>query len=335
MRSLNRFNSYLWYRVHSTRFETKNHDNTIGRIAFVVKKRWLEVTFLVPALWTEILPPFLQEKGFLSLWIETEQRPPYRTAVRAYLLEKKWNSNMEEEIESYLKDLSLLFPEAIERPEIRKNFIEDEDWASSWLPFFKPLKFGSVWIRTTAKPVALADGEQEIVIDPGQAFGTGHHETTALCLEAILRLKTTLHHHAPVLDLGTGSGILAMFAATVGFTNILALDIDPVAIDTAKKNVSTNKLQHFIHVDNRSLASVTTHFDLTLANLSSSAFSIARGLIISRMKTRGWLVISGILADEVKVVRDLFVDRGLVPVQQTVKKEWACIILQKPEVSIQ
>jgi ribosomal protein L11 methyltransferase len=298
-----------------------------------VKKRWLEMTFLVPALWTEILPPFLQEKGFLSLWIETEQRPPHRTVVRAYVPEKKWNAILEEEIQSYFKDLSLLFPEEIERPEIRKNFIEEEDWASSWLPFFEPLKFGSVWIRTTAKPVVLADGEQEIVIDPGQAFGTGHHETTALCLASILRLKNAIHHHAPVLDLGTGSGILAMFAATVGFTNILALDIDPVAIDTAKKNVSSNKLQRFIHVESQSLASVKTHFDLTLANLSASAFLIGRDQIISHMKKGGLLVTSGILADEVKEVRDLFVDMGLVPIQQTVEKEWACIIFKKPEVS--
>jgi ribosomal protein L11 methyltransferase len=300
-----------------------------------MKKRWFEMTLLVPILWTEILPPFLQDKGCSGLWIDTEKKPPHRAVVRAYLPEKSWTSSLEKQIKCYLKELSVLFPDEIQGLELRKILIEEEDWAASWLPFFEPLKFGHVWIRPTAKPVVLADGEQEIVIDPGQAFGTGHHETTELCLESILRLKKSLHQGASVLDLGTGSGILAMFAATLGFTDILALDIDPVAVDTAKKNVATNKLQHFVHVDSRPLASLTKRFDLTMANLSASTFVIVQEQIISHMKKGGCLVASGILADEVTSVKSLFVDMGLVPMEEVFKKEWACILLQKSVVSSQ
>jgi ribosomal protein L11 methyltransferase len=317
----------LWSECHDS------HEKSTSGIEIIMKKRWFEMTLLVPVLWTEILPAFLQEKGFSGLWIDSEKDPPHRAVVRAYLPEKIWTSSLGKQIERYLKGLSVLLPVESQRPQMQENIIEEEDWASSWLPFFEPLKFGSVWIRPKAKPVVLADGEQEIVIDPGQAFGTGHHETTELCLESILRLENSLDHGASVLDLGTGSGILAMFAATVGFTNILALDIDPVAVEIAQKNVSANKLQPFVHVDSRPLVSVQTRFDLTLANLSASAFVIVCEQVTSHIKKGGWLVASGILADEVKGLIGLFADMGLDLVDTVIKKEWACIILQKPVVS--
>ena len=286
------------------------------------------MTLLVPGPWTEIVPVFLQEKGFSGLWIDSEKDPPHRSVVRAYLPTKKWTSSLRKQIEGDVKELSRLLPAGSQHPQIQEKVIEDQDWTSCWLPFFEPLKFGPVWIRPNAKPVKLANGEHEIVIDPGQAFGTGHHDTTALCLETILRLKKCCDHDVSILDLGTGSGILAMYAATIGFTNIYALDIDPVAAETAQNNVSKNRLEQFIHIESRPLKSVKKSFDLILANLSVSAFLDIYEQITSHMNKAGWLVASGILVEEIKTVSNLFVDSGLKLVDQAVKNEWACVILQ-------
>jgi len=296
-----------------------------------MEKRWYEISFLVPDPWTEILPAFLQERGFSSLWIDSEKRPPFRSIMRAYILEQAWTSSLEKQLHGCLKEVSSLFSEQSEEAEIQKRVIREEDWASKWLPFFKPLKIGPVWIRPSTKTVELANGEREIVLDPGQAFGTGHHETTQLCLESMLRLRSSLEANASILDLGTGSGILAMFAATLGFKDILALDVDPVAVETARQNVSANRLSPFVEVDGVPLGSVEKRFALILANLSAPVFNIVCYQVTAHVETQGWLVVSGILADESNGVKRLWTSRGLDLVDETSKNEWVCMVFKRAE----
>jgi ribosomal protein L11 methyltransferase len=154
------------------------------------------------------------------------------------------------------------------------GLIDEEDWASKWLPFFQPLKIGSVWIRPSTKSVRLSESEQEIILDPGQAFGTGHHESTQLCLESMLLLRPFLEDGTPILDLGTGSGILAMFAAKIGFRNVVALDVD------------------------ESLESTEERFGLILANLSASLLQNLAEELRLHLDKDGWLVAGGFLSGE-------------------------------------
>ena len=293
-----------------------------------MKQRWHEITLMVPHHWDEILPHFLQEMGFSGLWIDEEGRPPYRLVLRTYIPEKAWGPYMHEQLEGHLKELSRIFGDSPLESELEMRVIDEEDWASKWLPFFQPLKVGFVWIRPSLKSIPLASGEQEIVIDPGQAFGTGHHETTRLCLESILQVRPFLQDEASVLDLGTGSGILAMFAVKVGFRNILALDIDHVAVETALRNIKINRLEDFIRVSNEPLESIKERFSLILANLSFPLLKNLAEELRLHLFTDGWLVLSGLLAGETDELLSSLYTKGLELTHKEIKNDWACLILR-------
>jgi ribosomal protein L11 methyltransferase len=293
-----------------------------------MKQLWREITLVVPHLWNEVLPHFLEEMGFSGFWLDEEGRPPYRLVLRTYLPEELWEPYMQKDLEAHLRELSCIFRTSPQEGEIEMRVIDEEDWASQWLPFFQPLKIGFVWIRPSAKSVLLAAGEQEIVVDPGEAFGTGHHESTQLCLESIFLLRPFLEDKASVLDLGTGSGILAMFAAKVGLRNILALDIDSVAIETALRNITTNGLENFIRVSNDTLRSVTKRFHLILANLSVSLLQNLAEELTLHLETDGRLVAAGFLAGETDELLRSFCAKGLEVTHQKQKNDWVCLILR-------
>ncbi len=295
-------------------------------------RRWVELTIRSAdhLLLNEALPAFLQEKGFSGLWIDEEERPPYRAVLRAYFLEEDWERGVEGQLDLHLKELSRIFPAAFEGGVISKSVIEEEDWVSRWLPFFEPLKIGSVWIRSSQTAIRLAEDEQEIVLDPGQAFGTGHHESTQLCMESILRLRPLLEDDALVLDLGTGTGILAMFAAKVGLRNILALDTDPVAVETAQGNLSANGVKAFVEINTQPLEFVAQRFALILANLSTSILEELCEELKRHMVMDGWLVVSGLLTGDTDVVVKSFSSRGLEVIHQKNKNEWACLVFRRP-----
>ena len=293
------------------------------------KRAWREITLLVPHLWNEVLPHFLQEKGFSGLWLDEEGGPPHRVVVRTYFPEERWEPYLQQELEAHLEELSSIFGAGLEEAELKMRVIDEEDWASKWLPFFKPIQIGPVWIRPRAKNVRLAAGEQEIILDPGMAFGTGHHESTQQCLESVLLLRPSLQDDEPVLDLGTGSGILAMFAAKVGFKKILALDIDPVAVETALRNIRTNRLENFIQITNVALRSLEKRFRLILANLSGPLLQDLIQEIVLHMDRDAWLVAAGHLTAESDALLRSFCSKGLQVTHQKNKNEWGCLILKR------
>jgi ribosomal protein L11 methyltransferase len=293
------------------------------------KRQWREIHLLAPRPWDEILPSFLEEKGYSGLWIDEEEGAPGRLLLRAYMDEDAWTPEAYQELEAYLKELSLILPSDARDMALSSRVIEEEDWAAQWLPFFRPLRIGPVWIRPGEKPVKLSAGEQEIVIDPGEAFGTGHHETTQLCLEQVLKLRLVLTENSPVLDLGTGSGILAMFAARLGFKNVLALDTDPAAVAVAAENVAKNGLDNIVRVSGVAIQGVESRFSLILANLTASIHRQLFKEMVSRLDDEGWLVLSGLLREESESVARLFLTSGLRLVHESPKNDWTCLSLQK------
>jgi len=292
------------------------------------KRRWHKITLVVPPPWKEVLPHFLEEMGFSGLWLDEERQPPHRLILRAYLQEGLWQPDMQEQLRAHLKELSCIFPDSRQEPELHIGLIDEEDWASKWLPFFQPLKIGSVWIRPSTKSVRLSESEQEIILDPGQAFGTGHHESTQLCLESMLLLRPFLEDGTPILDLGTGSGILAMFAAKIGFRNVVALDVDHVATETAVRNISANGLEDSIEIRNESLESTEERFGLILANLSVSLFQNLAEELRLHLDKDGWLVAGGFLSGETNTLIQTFRAIGLELTHQKTKNDWGCLILQ-------
>ncbi len=136
------------------------------------KPRWHEITLAVPRPWNEVLPHILEEMGISSFWLDEEKKPPHRLILRGYLPEGLWQPNVEKQLRAHFKELCYILPERSQEAELNARLVEEEDWSSRWLSFFEPFKIGSVWIRPRQKSVHLSADEQEIILDPGQAFGT-------------------------------------------------------------------------------------------------------------------------------------------------------------------
>jgi ribosomal protein L11 methyltransferase len=199
----------------------------------------------------------------------------------------------------------------------------------------QPIRIGR---RLTILPAwlepALGPDEIPIRIEPGNAFGTGTHPTTALCLRALER------HLAPgtrLLDLGTGTGILSIAAAKLGAGPVLALDIDPEAVRAARSNVALNHVTEKIRVEQGSLAQVLTgEFGLDQAPLVVA--NILAGVIVDFFEqglTRvlppgGWLVLSGILLTQTPEIRARLQWYGLKQLAQEQMDDWVCIIAKAP-----
>jgi ribosomal protein L11 methyltransferase len=137
-----------------------------------------------------------------------------------------------------------------------------------------------------------------------------------------------LEDEASVLDLGTGSGILAMFAAKVGLKNIFAVDADPVAVKTAVRNVTTNRLEHFIRVSHEPLESIRRCFKLILANLSAPLHQSLAEELRFHLEKDGWLVAGGLLTGESDALSRSFHAKGLELIHQKTKNDWECLIFK-------
>src|SRR5262245_45424374 len=190
---------------------------------------------------------------------------------------------------------------------VRAKRIRREDWAESWKRHFKPLRIGSAllvkpsWSQRRPQP-----GQQIVVLDPGLSFGTGQHPTTRFCLEQIVAARQE-NTAQSFLDIGTGSGILAIAAARLRYSPVEAFDCDPEAIRVARTNARKNGVSGRVHLDCRDLLRLpvtgSRQFDLVCANLTDDLLLAARRHISKRLRPGGRLVLAGILRSQFRKVR--------------------------------
>ncbi len=209
--------------------------------------------------------------------------------------------------------------------EISFREIPEEDWSRTWRESFKPLRVSSrIWVCPPWERVETDPGEVEIIIDPGQAFGTGHHPTTALMLEALDRL---FREETPgrVLDLGCGTGILAIAAAKLGAERVVALDIDPRACQAARENIQRNGVK--VEVISGRIEEIQADFELILANISAWELRALAPVLKERLCPGGRLFLSGFLAKEIAEMLEAYRDLDLISRQ--VRDEWGFLAFRK------
>jgi ribosomal protein L11 methyltransferase len=202
--------------------------------------------------------------------------------------------------------------------------LRHRDWAESWKSHFQPIQIGSTlllrpgWSRRRPKK-----GQRVVVLDPGLSFGTGQHPTTGFCLRQLARRRNGGAAQS-FLDIGTGSGILAIAAAKLGYAPVDAFDCDPDAVRMARANARRNRVR--IRVISADLTRLSTRaarrYDLICANLITPLLVSQRQRIISRLKSGGTLVLAGILETEFANVARAYRHAGLNLVVSRREKEW-------------
>ena len=205
--------------------------------------------------------------------------------------------------------------------------VQIEDWSERWKQNFSTFRVGQhLVIHPSWENVEAGAGDVVIEIDPGMAFGTGTHATTKLCLEVIADLMASAETPASMLDVGTGSGLLALGAAALGCPAIMANDIDPVACDVARGNISKNGYQDQVTVIEDPLEQLPGTYDLVVANILAEENVRLGQHFVDHLNPGGHLVLSGILREKETFVRDGFSTLNLVFDQCRYQDEWICLV---------
>ncbi|MGO8931868.1 MAG: 50S ribosomal protein L11 methyltransferase [Limisphaerales bacterium] len=249
-------------------------------------------------------------------------------AVSVYLSTRlDWSRARQAELAAGLKRMARsglkLGPGQISLRRIRK-----EDWAESWKVHFKPLVIGSaLLLRPSWSRRRPQKGQAVVVLDPGLSFGTGRHPTTGFCLRQLVTRRRSGTSQS-CLDIGTGSGILAIAAAKLGYAPVDAFDFDPEAIRVARANARRNGVAVRIRFRRQDLTKLprrgARQYSVVCANLVSTLLVAERARILARLSADGVLVIAGVLEREFAQVQRSFAAAGLRLTAGRTQNEWRC-----------
>lgn len=203
--------------------------------------------------------------------------------------------------------------------------VDEEDWANEWKNYYKPTKVGEkIVVKPTWEEYYKQDGDLIIELDPGMAFGTGTHETTTMCIR---ELEKFVKEDTKVFDIGCGSGILAIAAAKLGAKDVLAVDLDEVAVKVSKENIELNKVEDKVVAMYGNLMEVVHEkADIVVANIIADIIKILAKDIKNFMKDDAVFISSGIIHAKVDEVKEALVANGLEVLYVESLGEWNAIV---------
>ena len=246
---------------------------------------------------------------------------PHLITIKTYLPLNGTDDERRHTLEESLSRLTKLY--TLPTPQFKE--LKDEDWATAWKAYFRPQRIGQRLVFKLAEQ-DFSPSEDDIVIDlePGMAFGTGLHPTTRMCLTCLEKYLRRGHRG---LDMGTGSGILAIAAARLGAGGVLALDNDPVAVEVARRNISLNGVADVMEVREGSLAYVTKNSSpladgITINILAEVVIKMMEKGLISHLKPGGWLIAGGIVEAAETTLKDMFNKCGMQITARHEEKDW-------------
>ena len=212
--------------------------------------------------------------------------------------------------------------------EITIKYAEEQDWAEAWRQYFHTIRVGKrVVVKPTWEKYERKAGDVVVEVDPGMAFGTGNHPTTQLCLRA---LEKYMRPRRVAVDFGTGSGILAIAAAKLGASLVIAFDCDDTAVRAARANVQQNNLEERIEVHKSDgLGFINCRVDLVTANLVAETIMGQSQALADLLKTGGVLIASGITADRSVEVEQSLRNAGFDIAEILTQDEWVTIVARK------
>ena len=206
------------------------------------------------------------------------------------------------------------------------NILPEKDWNETWKKNFTPIDVGDnltiipSWLQSATKRIP-------IIIDPGMVFGTGHHETTRTCLSMIEKIARASNKRR-FLDIGTGTGILAIGASRLGFEQVTAVDIDPLAVNAAHRNAEANSLIN-VEVLEGTIQTVSSRFDLITANLLVEILIGIAPELSDRLEPGGRAILSGLLLGQENSVIEAMASAGLTFQEKIIDGKWVSLVMVK------
>jgi len=241
-------------------------------------------------------------------------------------------------VDEHLDDILKIFEQRVNELEkhnldkgrgiIRWREVKEEDWASAWKQYYHPLHISErIVIKPSWEEYEPAASEVVIELDPGMAFGTGTHHTTAMCAQC---LESEIKPGDVVFDIGTGSGILAIIAAKLGAKEVKAIDLDPVAIKVARENVKLNQVEDIVTVvQGDLLTGVQGQADIIVVNIIADVIIRVLKDGPGRLKAEGIFIASGIISERLSDVTAAFLESELVIDRVMEENGWVAIVARK------
>ena len=275
-------------------------------------------------------PALINDYIHSGLWDYTdipEQKDTSVVTVKAYLAA---DDSLDEKLASIRAGLDEIAARGVDtKPaEFSVTRVQDEDWANSWKAYFHTDKVGErVVIQPSWEEYEPKEGEVVLRLDPGAAFGTGTHPTTAMCLRAMERL---IKPGMKVFDVGTGSGVLAIAAAKLGAKEVRAVDYDATAVRVARENIEANGVSDVVSTAESDLFSaIPGRAGLVTANLIADLVIRLLPGLGAHLETGGALLASGIIESRAQEVREAAETAGLFVAEDHEEKEWHAMVIRR------
>lgn len=229
----------------------------------------------------------------------------------------------EHEVEDAAREVRREFPAA----SVVSAPVVEEDWSETWKKHVRPVRVGRLWVGPSWELANAGDAPLKLVIEPGMAFGTGDHPTTSMCLAA---LQDALERRpgATVLDVGTGSGILAIAARRLGSKRVVGNDIEPAAVRIAAENAERNAAPG-IELTDKPVERIPGEFEVVVANLYAGVLCQLAPRLAARLESGGELLLTGILATQASEVAEAFDREGLKSAGKRAQGEWVLLRYEK------
>ena len=277
---------------------------------------WIEIKLNLSQTLLEEISGYLFAQGCEGINITEE-------GVLGYFSRYRWSDEIRLGIVHYIQDIIPSF--SLRDMKIVK--VSEQDWNKNWKAYFKPIHISSkVVVKPPWEEYRERSGEILLTINPQMAFGTGHHESTKLVIRA---LEKWIKPHMSLIDVGTGSGILAILADKLGADHVVAIDNDPVALKNAYENMQLNNTSDTVRFY---LAQPEvlhqSEFDLVLANINRNVLIRYAEIFSGLLKNEGKCILSGLLRSDEKIITEIYQKAGFLLLEKNSLKDWLSLVFK-------
>jgi ribosomal protein L11 methyltransferase len=277
-----------------------------------MSSQYIEVEITADSDLIEHTTGILTQLGFEGFWEDDG-------VLKCYISARRWTPGLGEEVETVVRRMAP--SSGTSRPVVTIRTLDARDWSDEWEKTITPIEITSrIVVKPTWHAVPATPGRIILTIDPKMSFGTGYHETTRLSLRLLEK------HIVPacrVLDIGTGTGILAIAAAKLGASHATGIDVDEWSFENAKENVALNAVEHQVRILHGELHDIPPDpYDVIVANIQLNVIRSILPTMMSLLASNGVVILSGLLVADKETISRVLAGSGFRVIDELVENEW-------------